>query len=129
MQFSRARNARIRAIQDRDHAEIRRMQRVLHDSIIEGVGMEKIIVCSKQLIEATLAHFESEERAMDEESLGSLNAHQELHAELIETLEDISKDLEKRSIGGAMQLMRFFEGRMAHHLKIEDAIFESEIQG
>lgn len=122
-----AASAKLRAIRDRDHKEIHRLHQALQTAIIGGTGMAKIVKSSQELIQATLLHFESEERAMDEDQLASLLRHQELHAEMIETLEDISKDLEKRSIGGAMQLIKFFEGRIAHHLKVEDVEFEQEL--
>lgn len=119
--------ARLRAIRDRDHAQIHRMYQELRASIVAGGGMERILLCSKDLITATVLHFESEERALGEDSLASLLAHQELHSEMIESLEDISRDLEQKSIRGAMELMKFFEGRLRYHLEVEDAALEREL--
>jgi len=113
--------AKLGAIRDRDHMQIRHMHEELRASIVGGAGMQRVLRCSEDLIRATLLHFESEERAMDEGPLSTQVAHQELHAEMIETLEDISKGLEQRKISGAMALLKFFDGRLAYHLAAEDA--------
>lgn len=127
LNYGRYAGAKLRAIRDRDHQQIHRKYQELRASIIEGGGMERILQCSKDLITATVLHFESEERALGEDSLASLLAHQALHAEMIESLEDISKDLEQKSIRGAMELMKFFEGRLRYHLDVEDAALEREL--
>jgi hemerythrin-like metal-binding protein len=119
--------SKLRAIRDRDHLQINRMYRELRSAIVEGIGMERILQRAKELISATVLHFESEERALGEDSLASLLAHQELHEEMIESLEDISKDLEQKSIRGAMELLKFFEGRLRYHLEVEDAALEREL--
>jgi hemerythrin-like metal-binding protein len=116
---------KVKAIRDRDHVQIRRMHRELRASIVQGTGMERVLRCSEELIQATLIHFESEERAMDEGPLVDQVAHQELHAELIETLEDIREGLEKRKICGAIELLKFFDERMARHLAIEESDFKA----
>ena len=125
--YHRFKGTKLKAIRDHDHLQIKRMYQDLRASIVEGAGMERILKCSHGLITTTLLHFESEERAMGEDSLASLLAHQELHAEMIESLEDISKDLEQRCIRGAMELMKFFDGRLTYHLDVEDAELEREL--
>ena len=127
LNYGRYAGAKLRAIRDRDHQQIHRKYQELRASIVEGGGMERILQGSKDLITATVLHFESEERALGEDSLASLLAHQELHAEMIESLEEISKDLEQKSIRGAMELMKFFEGRLRYHLDVEDAALEREL--
>lgn len=119
--------AKLRAIRDRDHRQIQRMYLELRAAIVEGSGMERILQRSQELITATLLHFESEERALGEDSLASLLAHQELHAEMIEGLEEISSDLEQRHICGATELLKYFEGRLRYHLEVEDAALEREL--
>ena len=109
---------------DREHTEIRRVHQALRGLIIEGGGMDRIIECSENLIAVTLRHFESEERAREDRSDACLGIHRDLHSDLIENLEDISEDLEKRRISAAVELLRFFDGRMAHHLDVEDASLE-----
>lgn len=127
LNYGRYAGAKLRAIRDRDHQQIHRKYQELRASIVEGGGMERILQGSKDLITATVLHFESEERALGEDSLANLLAHQELHAEMIESLEEISKDLEQKSIRGAMELMKFFEGRLRYHLDVEDAALEREL--
>lgn len=125
--YKRSAGTQLKAIRDRDHQQIHRMYQELRASIVEGTGMARILQRSTDLITATVVHFESEERAMGEDSLARLLAHQELHSEIIESLEDISKDLEQRSIRGAMELLKFFEGRLRYHLEVEDAALEREL--
>jgi hemerythrin-like metal-binding protein len=108
------------AIRDRDHLQIKRLHQELRAAIIEGKGMERVIRTSEELIHVTLLHFESEELAMEEKSLATRGLHADLHAGMMETLEDISKDLEKRTICGAMELMKFFDERLSYHLTVED---------
>jgi hemerythrin-like metal-binding protein len=111
-------------IVDREHAAIRRAHQELRALILAGGGMERILESSNKLIAVTLRHFESEERAMEDRSDACLGIHRDLHAELIEALEDISEDLEKRRIGAAVELLRFFDKRITYHLEVEDASVE-----
>jgi hemerythrin-like metal-binding protein len=103
------------------------MHQNLRTAIVAGAGMEKILKCSADLITATLLHFESEERVMSEYAPLSLGVHRDLHSELIGSLEGISTDLERRSISGAMELLKFFDGRLTYHLDFEDAALEREL--
>jgi hemerythrin-like metal-binding protein len=125
--YNRLAGAKLRSIRDRDHLQIKRKYQELRASIMAGSGMDRILQCSEELIATTLLHFESEERAMGEDSPSSLFAHRELHAEMIESLEDIAEDLKQRSIRGAMELMKFFEGRLTYHLDVEDAALERNL--
>jgi hemerythrin len=101
--------------------QIKRIHQELRAAVIEGKGMERVIRTSEELIHATLLHFESEELAMEEASVATRGLHADLHAGMMETLEDISKDLEQRKICGAMELMKFFDERISYHLTVEDA--------
>ncbi len=112
---------------DREHLEIERCQQKLRSGIINGIGMNGIIACSKELIKSTLAHFRSEEAAMGARSIPSFETHRQMHAEMTETLNDISNDLEHRRINVALQLIKFFEQRINHHLEVEDAVLEREL--
>jgi hemerythrin-like metal-binding protein len=122
-----SRGTKLGEIVDRQHEQIKRAHRELHTSIVEGAGWERILQCSRDLIITTLLHFESEEQAMGENPSRSLEAHRRLHAEMIESLKDISADLERRKISGAMTLLKFFEGRLTFHLDTEDAALEREL--
>jgi len=114
-------------IVDRQHIEINRKHQNTRTAIIEGRGMDRIIACSKELIAATLMHFKSEESAMDANPR-NFTAHKRLHAEMVESLRDISNDLEQRRISGAMELMRFFEARLTYHLDAEDAVLDQDLR-
>jgi hemerythrin-like metal-binding protein len=116
-------------ILDRQHAIIKRKHQEARTAILEGGGMERIITSSKSLIAATVAHFESEERAMESVPLRNFTAHKNMHADIVESLEDISRDLEQRRISGAMELLKFFESRIVYHLDVEDAALERELKG
>lgn len=111
---------KLQAIRDRDHMQIKRMHQELRAAVVEGKGMERVLRSSEDLITTTLLHFESEERAMEEVSCATLGLHADLHAGMMETLEDISKDLEQRKICGAMALLKFFDERLSRHLSEED---------
>jgi hemerythrin-like metal-binding protein len=117
----------IENIFDREHLEIENRQQKLRASIIEGIGMNGIIARSRDLIKSTIMHFRSEESAMDERSNPNFDAHRLMHAEMIETLTDISSDLEHRRINGAMQLLKFFDSRINYHLEVEDVALEREL--
>jgi len=114
-------------ILDRQHVLIKQKHQAVRSAILQGGGMDRIIVRSKELIAATRAHFVSEERAMDTIPLRNFAAHKDMHAEIIESLEDISHDLEQRRISGAMELLKFFEGRIVYHLDVEDAALVREL--
>jgi hemerythrin-like metal-binding protein len=88
--------------------------------------MDRIIECSKELISTTLVHFRSEERAMDANPR-DFTTHKRVHANMIESLRDISNDLEQRRITGAMELMKFFEEQLTYHLDVEDAALDREL--
>jgi hemerythrin-like metal-binding protein len=121
--------AKLRAIRDRDHKVIVRLEQELRGAIVAGAGFKRIVEVSHELIRVTKLHFESEELAMGEDNLSSYSAHQDMHAEMLETLEDISGDLEKKSIRGAIELIKFFDTRLSRHLTVEDVAFESEMGG
>jgi hemerythrin-like metal-binding protein len=91
------------------------------------MGMERIITCSKELVTSALAHFKSEESAMDAILSPSFARHRHLHAEMIESLKDISSGLEERRIRSAMELMKFVDGRLTFHLNVEDAAVERDL--
>jgi hemerythrin-like metal-binding protein len=116
-----AKGAGLKSVRDRDHALIVHRQRQLHAAIVQGTGMASILRCANDLVTATLQHFESEERAMDDANLSTQIAHQQIHAGMVDTLEEISKELQQRSICGAMALMKFFDGTLAKHLAAEEA--------
>ncbi len=114
-------------ILDRQHVQIKRKHQEVRTAILQGGGMERIIACSKALIAATRAHFQSEERAMEAVPMRNFTPHRKMHAEIIESLEDISHDLEQRRISGAMELLKFFESRIVYHLDVEDAALGREL--
>jgi hemerythrin-like metal-binding protein len=113
-------------ILDHQHIEINRKHQNARTAIIEGRGMDRIIECSKELIATTLVHFRSEESAMDA-SPRDFTTHKRLHANMIESLRDISNDLEQRRVTGAMELMKFFEEQLTYHLDVEDAELDREL--
>jgi hemerythrin-like metal-binding protein len=115
-------------ILDRQHIEINHEHRDLWVAIIGGGGFDQIIACSNKLIATTLVHFKSEENAMDANTLRNFTAHKRLHADMIESLKDISDDLERRRINGAMALLKFFDGRLTYHFAVEDAGLERELR-
>jgi hemerythrin-like metal-binding protein len=123
----RIKRTKANEITDRQHVQIKRMYQDLRTSIVQGAGLERILKCSRDLIITTLLHFESEERAMGDTPSRSMEAHRLLHEEMIASLEDISEDLEQRRINGAMELLKFFEKRLSHHLDVEDGALEREL--
>jgi hemerythrin-like metal-binding protein len=116
----------ITEILDRQHSEIKRKGRNLRTAIVEGMGMDQIIACANDLAETTREHFRSEESAMDASKFEGVTAHKLLHAEMIDTVKKIWGDLELRKISDAMELMKFFVGRLAYHLEFEDGSFGHE---
>jgi hemerythrin-like metal-binding protein len=127
--FHHLKGSTVRDILDRQHTEIKKKHQNLRTALIEGTEMDRIINCSKELITSALLHFKSEESAMDAMPSQSFAKHRHLHAEMIESLEDISIGLEQRRIHGAMELMKFFEGRLAFHLDVEDTALERDLNG
>lgn len=120
--------SQIAAVIDREHSEISQKQADLQTAIIEGMGMDLIIACAQNLIDTTINHFKSEESAMLASKFVGLGAHQLLHAEMLESVRTIWSDLEHRKIGDAMQLMVFFDVRLARHLDQEDGSFGRELR-
>jgi hemerythrin-like metal-binding protein len=112
---------------DRQHMQINRKHQNLRAAILKGRGMDRIIESSKELVAATVAHFQSEESAMDATAPGNFSSHRRMHEDMMDSLRDISTDLEHRRIQGAMELMKFFEGRLTYHLDVEDAVLESAL--
>jgi hemerythrin-like metal-binding protein len=111
-------------IVDRQHLQIKHEHQELRKALLEGADLDRILEISTDLILTTLLHFESEERAMGESVNGKLVAHRQLHADLIESLKAISIDIENRKLNGALDLMKFFDGRLTYHLDVEDAEME-----
>ncbi len=125
--FHHLQKTALKDILDRQHIEIKQKHLNLRTAIIEGIGMDRIIACSKELITSALLHFESEELAMGAKASSNIVQHRHFHSEMIESLEDISSGLEQRRIHGALELMKFFEGRLSFHLDVEDAALEREL--
>ena len=119
---------RVEDILDREHKEIKRKFQDLRTAIIEGLGMERIIASSRQLIGATLDHFKSEELAMDADRIRTYAVHRRQHVEMIGSLKEISSDLEQRMIRGALELIKLFDSRLTYHLDVEDAELERELR-
>ncbi len=113
---------------DRQHLEIKRRHKNLRTAIVEGLGMDQIVACAKDLIDVTIGHFKSEEGAMEENKFQGLSAHKLLHAEMLESVKKIWSDLERRKISNAMELMKFFDERLVFHLEQEDIMFERELR-
>lgn len=118
----------ISEILDRQHSEIKCKLQNLRRSIVEGKEMDQIIACSKDLIDTTLAHFESEESAMEACNFEGLEAHKRLHAGMVESLTKIWSDLKHGHISNAMELMSFFDVNLAFHLDSEDGAFGRELR-
>jgi hemerythrin-like metal-binding protein len=119
---------RVEEILDREHLEIKRNLQDSRTAIIEGLGMERIVSSSKQLVCATLDHFKSEELAMNADKFRTFAVHRRKHAEMIESLEEISSDLEQLMIRGALELIKLFDSRLIYHLDVEDAELERELK-
>jgi hemerythrin-like metal-binding protein len=115
--------APILEILDRQHSEIKSKRQKLRRTIVEGMGMEQIIACAQDLIDTTLEHFKSEERAMELCKFEGLAAHRVFHADLTENVKRIWSELELRRISDAMELMNFFDVSLAYHLDCEDGAF------
>jgi len=111
-------------IVDRQHLQIKREHEDLRKALLEGADLDRILEISTDLILTTLLHFESEERAIGDSVHGKLVAHRQLHTDLIESLKAISIDIEHRKLNGALELMKFFDGRLTYHLDVEDAEME-----
>jgi hemerythrin-like metal-binding protein len=118
--------APIREILDRQHSEIKRKRQNLRTAIVEGMGMDQIIVCANDLAETTLEHFRSEESAMDASKFDGVTTHKVMHAQMVDSVKKIWGNLERRKVNDAMELMKFFEGRLAYHLDFEDGAFGHE---
>jgi hemerythrin len=115
-------------IHDREHFEIKWKKQHLRLAILEGKGMDKIIADAEELVVATLEHFNSEEIAMDADTLRNFTTHRRQHTDIIQSLRDISNDLGQRRIRGAIELIKFFDVSLTHHLDVEDAAFERELR-
>lgn len=111
------------AVLDRQHSEIKRRQTNLRTSIVDGMGMNQIVACAKDLIDATLEHFKSEERAMEISRFAGLVMHKHIHDGMARNVREIWSDLEHRKIYDAMELMKFFDERLTFHLDWEDGPF------
>lgn len=127
MTLYRHNGSRLGEIADRQHTQIRRRHHDLRAALLEGAALERILQCASDLIITTLLHFESEERAMGENPHQCLMTHSQLHSEMIASLSQISCQLEMRKINGAMELLKFFEGRLSYHLDVEDSALEREL--
>ena len=115
-------------ILDRQHSEIKCKRQNLRRAIVEGLGMDQIVACSKDLIDTTLTHFKSEESAMEASGYVGLGVHKLLHDEMAASLKAIWIDLGHRKISDAMELMNFFDVRLAYHLDCEDGAFGRELR-
>jgi hemerythrin-like metal-binding protein len=119
--------SRLGEVADRQHMQIRQRHHDLRNAILDGSSAEHILQCSSELIVTTLLHFESEERAIGKNPHQCLLAHQLLHTEMIANLTRISDQLGARKLSGAMELLKFFEGRLSYHLDFEDAALERQL--
>jgi len=126
--FLRLWGTKVGDIVDRDHVQITRKHQNLQTAIVEGLGIDRIIGCGKDLVAATALHFKSEEKAMDAHPLRMFSGHKLLHAEMMGSLSVISNDLEQRRITGVMKLIKFFEGRLTYHLEVEDDLLEQDLE-
>lgn len=115
-------------ISDRHHSEIKRIRQDLQNAIIEGLGMDLIVLCANGLVETTLQHFKSEENAMEAYKFAGLGEHRILHAKMVESVRKIWSDLERRKIGDAMALLGFFDTRLTYHMECEDSEFERQVK-
>jgi hemerythrin-like metal-binding protein len=115
--------ANLAVILDRQHSEIKQKQKNLRASVVEGMGMNQIVACAKDLIDTTLDHFKSEECAMEISRFTGLLAHKHLHDGMAKSVNEIWSDLEHRKINAAMQLLTFFDERLTFHLDWEDGPF------
>jgi hemerythrin-like metal-binding protein len=115
-------------IEDRQHAEIKRMRQNLRTAIVEGMGMAQIVACAKNLVDTTIAHFTSEENAMEVSKFSGLGEHRLLHAEMLESVKKIWSDLKLRKIGDALALVTFFDVRLTYHMECEDIAFGRELR-
>ena len=122
--FYHCKGSKLGEIVDRQHIQIKREHQELRKALQEGAELDRILEISTDLILTTLLHFESEERAMGDSANGQLLAHRQLHTDLVESLKAISIDIEHRKIDGALDLMKFFDGRLTYHLDVEDAEME-----
>jgi hemerythrin len=117
---------------DADHLELAAMFNRLRDTVESGAGKAACAQVLEDIIRHTKAHFEMEQRLMNQHGYPKMEQHAAEHAMLIRQVRDYRESFDLDSVASKTALMQFPEVWLGYHILFSDkdlAAFLAQNQG
>jgi hemerythrin-like metal-binding protein len=101
---------------DKEHEEFAEDVNALRRAIRDEVPKEKVLTLFRRIADGARAHFRHEEEILARHGYPDLKAHQQAHADLLDTLDRVGDDLAAASETAAMAdpTMEIYEALVNH---------------
>lgn len=108
---------------DQDHLKLIDLVNQLHTATSQGRGHEVVGKIMGELMAYTKSHFMREEHIMEMAKFPSLTRHKVLHAEFVESLQDLQHKYDHGSLTVASQLSSVMRDWLSIHIRECDKEF------
>jgi hemerythrin len=117
---------------DRQHQDLFTMVNALHDAVVAGRGRDELSATLERLGNYVSAHFQTEERFMQQHAYPDYAAHKAKHDELGQRAAKVIDDYRSGRAVLTIALSRFLAEWLRHHIDGDDkamiAFFQNRVQ-
>ena len=108
---------------DNEHEELFRLINRFHTLWLEARDRHDIAKVLNQLVSYAEMHFRHEEQIMEDAGFSKLEVHRKVHESLIETIFELQKSYEEKSLRLEMETMKFVKSWLVDHILMNDYQF------
>jgi len=113
---------------DSEHQKLFEMADRLHSAMLSGRGQLVLRQLFADLADYTRTHFSHEEALMARHSYPELQAHAEIHRQLIAKLSKLQTDLAGGKLTVTMDTMQFLRDWLQHHIGKTDRLVANHVR-
>lgn len=112
---------------DNQHKKLVAIANRLNDAMKDGVGKDVLATILADLLAYTESHFAFEERLMDQYNYPLSPQHKAEHRELVKTVGEFSRQLEKGEAELTSGVMNFLRDWLSRHIMNSDKMFGRDL--
>lgn len=112
---------------DNQHKKLVAIANRLNDAMKDGVGKDVLATILADLLAYTESHFAFEERLMDQYHYPLSPQHKAEHRELVKTVGEFSRQLEKGEAELTSGVMNFLRDWLSRHIMNSDKMFGRDL--
>jgi hemerythrin-like metal-binding protein len=112
---------------DQDHKELFALTNELYEAMRVGKGSQIVEHIVEELKEYTKSHFAAEEALMAKANYPALSTHREEHRKLIESVDQLQKDMKDGAVGQSVGVATFLNDWLVNHIKKTDKLYSAHL--